>query len=484
MNSRRARALLAKRRAGKTALRIELPRFTLDTYLFAEQLAFVTDPEKYVTACCSVRSGKTNACAADLVWTALTMPGTTGLYITLARSSAKRIVWPVLKSIARNHGLPCEFNEADLSVKFKNGSMIYCTGANTEGEIEKLRGLSNVALAYLDESQAFRAHIKELVEEILAKRLYDTDGRLRMIGTPGPIPAGYFWEACHNAKAWKHHHWTMHNNPWLKKKSGKSPEELIAADCERKGVDITDPSIQRECFGRWVLDTSNLLLTYNPEVNDYDTLPGGTYETVLAIDLGFEDADALAVVGWNDHSPKAYLVEEQLTEKQTIDQLVAQIDVMIAKYNPCKIVIDEGGLGKKISETIKARFGLPLIAADKAHKMANYALLNNALRSGKFMAKKDSRFAQDCHTLEIDRDKSTPEKAVVKGHSDSVDATLYAFKEALAFAFEPKKKAPVVGTKAWHDEQNRDIWEKEKEKMQQEQEESGNWPSEGGWSKW
>jgi len=157
------------------------PIFQLDQFLFKEQLAFVTDPARYATAVCSVRAGKTTACAADLVDTALRMPGTIGLYITLARSSAKRIVWPELHKINREFKLNAIPNEQDLSLKFPNGSIIYCSGASNEPEIEKFRGLSNVALVYIDESQAFRSFIKDLVEEIIVKRLYDTNGRCLLI---------------------------------------------------------------------------------------------------------------------------------------------------------------------------------------------------------------------------------------------------------------------------------------------------------------
>src|SRR5271166_4913160 len=118
-----------------------------------------------------------------------------------------------------------------------NGSVIYCSGANTEAETEKLRGLSNVALIYIDESQSFRAHLKELVNDVLVKRLYDTNGRMRLIGTPGPIPAGYFYDIS-RADTWSHHAWTMHQNPWLPKKSGMSVRELIEQDMKMRGVTV------------------------------------------------------------------------------------------------------------------------------------------------------------------------------------------------------------------------------------------------------
>ena len=137
------------------------PKFCLEDFLFKEQLMLARDPARFATAVCSVRAGKTVTCAADLIDTAIHNPNTVGLYITLARSSAKRIIWPDLHKINREFDLGGIPNESDLSFRFPNGSIIYCSGASDSTEIEKFRGLSNVALAYIDESQAFRQHIKE-----------------------------------------------------------------------------------------------------------------------------------------------------------------------------------------------------------------------------------------------------------------------------------------------------------------------------------
>lgn len=429
------------------------PPFSLNDFLFQEQLGFVSDSARFSTAVCSVRAGKTTACAADLINTALTMPGTTGLYITLARSSAKRIVWPELHKIVYDYNIDARFNEADLSIKLCGGSTIYCSGANTEPEIQKFRGLSNVALAYVDESQAFRAFLKELVEEILIKRLYDTNGRLRLIGTPGPVPAGYFHDASQSPQ-WSHHAWTLHANPWIERKSGKTVAELIAQDCARKGVGLDDPSIQRECFGRWVLDANSLLLEYNAERNHYDQLPKAPNWTyILGMDFGFEDADAFTVLGWAHGSPNTYLVEELIATKQTYEQMVANFEKLMKKYPICKVIADPGGGGKKLIESLRPRYLIPMEPADKLGKIANYGLLNNALRTGKFFARKDSRFAADCNLLEKDKDLSTPEKTIVKGHSDVVDAVLYAFKDSPAYAFTPAPPPLKQGSPEWAQDQ-------------------------------
>ncbi len=426
--------------------------FDIREFLFKEQLAFVHDPARYATAVCSVRAGKTTACAADLVDTALRMPGTIGLYITLARSSAKRIVWPELHKINREFRLGATPNEQDLSLKFPNGSIIYCSGASNEPEIEKFRGLSNVALVYIDESQAFRSFIKELVEEIIVKRLYDTNGRCRLIGTPGPIPSGYFYEASQSSK-WSHHAWTLHSNTWIERKSGKTVEELIQQDMDRKGVGIDDPSIQRECFGKWVKDENSLLLNYEAAINDFETLPIDQYDYILGIDLGFRDSDALVLLAYSPSSPVTWLVEEVITPNQLTDDLAQQIKILEAKYGNMTMVADAGGLGKKVVQDLMARYNFYIEQADKLGKIADYKFLNNALRTGMFKAKKETRFAEDCNILEKDLDKSTPEKTIVKGHSDAVDAALYAFGLSPAYNYTPTKFKAKQGTPEYIKEQ-------------------------------
>jgi hypothetical protein len=454
--------------------------FILEDFLFQEQIALARDPARFATAVCSVRAGKTITCAADLIDTAITMPGTTSLYITLARSSAKRIVWPELHAINRTFKLGGESNESELSFRFPNRSIIYCFGASDATQIEKIRGLSNVALAYIDESQAFRTHIKELVEEILIKRLYDTNGRLRLIGTPGPMMSGYFYEASQSTK-WSHHAWTLHSNPWIHKKSGKTVAELIEQDCERQGVTLDHPSIQRECFGRWIQDKEALILQYNPEVNDYEMVPPGAYSYLLGIDLGSVDANSLSVLAWSEAAPTTWLVEESQTTGQLIDELAADIKVLMKRYPFSKMVADAGGLGKMVVEDLRARHGLPIEAADKAGKMSNYAFLGNALRRGDFKAKRGSAFAQDCNILEKDRDKSTPEKIVVKGHSDAVDSALYAFKFSPAYSYQAPVPKPKHGTPEYDKNFADRMFQSNLERLQREKEMKEN-PNSTHWN--
>jgi len=403
-------------------LKAARPReFKLEDFCFDKQLAFVTDPESFATGVCGRRSGKTIACAADLIYTATQRPGVTCLYITLSRANAKRIIWPELLRINRHYKFGGHPDNTELSLSFANGSIIYASGAKDSSEIEKFRGLA-LALVYIDESQSFRPYIQQLIDDVIAPALFDYNGRLRTIGTPGPVPAGFFFEIGKSAQ-WSHHSWTMFDNPWLLKKSGKTPQELLERELKRRGVTVDDPTIQREVFAKWVVDFESLLFKYSEELNHYDKLPYTKANYVIGVDIGHDDADAIATIGWSEFLPEAYLENEIVTTKQGITELANQIQAEIARVGEnsvLSIVMDTGGLGKKIAVEIRQRFGIPIEAAEKSRKFEYVELLNDAMRTRRFRAKKDSRFAQDCLLVEKEIDLTQPDKIKVsdKYHSD------------------------------------------------------------------
>jgi hypothetical protein len=188
------------------------------------------------------------------------------------------------------------------------------------------------------------------------------------------------------------------------------------------------------------------------------------------MDFGFEDADAFAVLGWREGSPITYLIEELVAEKQTYEQMVVNFDTLNSKYPFAKIVADPGGGGKKLIESLKQRYTIPMQIADKQGKIANYGLLNNALRTGKFLARRDSRFAQDCNLLERDRDKSTPERTIVKGHSDIVDGALYAFRESPAYGYVPPVQKAKPGSAEYDRQIAQDMFDHNLERIRREKE--------------
>lgn len=456
-------------------------RFNLRDFCFPQQLAFIQDPARFKAADCSRRAGKTVGIAADLINTAMLHPNMACLYITLSRLNAKRILWRDLLAINRDYKLGGRAHETELTLTMPNNHIIYLSGAKDKSEVEKYRGFP-LKKVYIDEAQAFRPYIEELVNDVLAKSLYDFNGSLALTGTPPPIPVGFFHDSVHSP-AWSRHSWTMFDNPHIRIKSGRDPMDLVLEDCKRMGVTIDDPRIQRECFGKWTVDLSSLVFKYS-EQNHYDYLPeADKWNHVIGVDLGYSDADAIAVLGWGDQAPESFLREESVVTKQGITELAEKIDHLIKKYDPVAVVMDTGGLGKKIAEEMRKRYSLPIKAAEKSRKFEYIELLNDALRTKRFFAKRGSVFAQDCHLLEWDRDKSNGDKLVVSNafHSDITDAVLYAFRESQHWLHIPEKPSVKTGSPEWLKMQETAVWENVERQQKNDQDDPINWPQPEGW---
>jgi hypothetical protein len=425
------------------------PDFNVISACFLQQKNFITDPAPFITASCSRRAGKSVACAHDLVGTALANDGVVCGYITLTSRMAKNILWRELQKINNRYHLGAKFNINELSMTLPNDSIIRLAGCANESEVDKFLGVP-LKLLYLDEVQSFRAHIGELIDRAIAPSLMDYNGKLKLIGTPAMLKSGYFWDAL-QSDAYSHHSWTYWDNPFIPQTSGKTHEELLHRELKRRGVAVTDPSIRREWFGEWINDDNARVFQYQASVNNYNELPP-LDEYVIAVDVGFHDADAIAVLGWPKHDRRVYLVDEIVTPQQGVTDLAAQIELLVARYKPLKIVMDTGGLGKKIAEELRKRFSLPIQAAEKTRKIEYIELVNDALRTGSLLVREKSRFAIDSYVVEWDHNKSTPDRRVIKSepHSDICDAVLYAYREALHWLAEPAKvPLKLTSREAW-----------------------------------
>lgn len=426
--------------------RAEQKVFKLEEYCFDKQLAFIRDPARFKVAVCSRRAGKTEACAADLLETAATQQGDVA-YITLSRVTAKRIIWKNLLRLNKEFNIGGTPDNADLSLLLPNGNTIYISGAKDASEADKFRGLA-LRKVYIDECQSFRAYIKDLIEDVIEPALTDYNGSLCLIGTPGPVPAGFFYDSA-TSGGYSAHHWTMQDNPHIERKSGKSPIDTIQDLAKRRGITIQDPSIQREYFGKWEKDDDALVYKFDNMRNTY-LPPAPTKMThIFGIDIGYRDADAIAVLGYHDESKEVYLVEELITTKQDITALAEQIKVLQAKYDPVRMVMDAGALGKKIQEEIRVRHSLAIEAADKNRKHEYIKLLNDDLKTAKFKALPASRFAEDSMLVTWNYDDPQKPQISDKYHTDVGDAVLYAWRECRHYMGERPAEKPKRDSEAW-----------------------------------
>lgn len=414
---------------------------------FPLQDNFVMDSSRFIIAQCSRRAGKSNGLALRFLNTLHRYPGSFCPYIALTRESARNIMWPVLQELDDRFKIGFSFTESNLTVTHPNGARLQLFGADMKNFVKRLKGIKTPGAA-IDEAQDFGSHIEHLVDDVLTPTLTDyKDGWLALTGTPGPIPMGYFYSATEERKfGYSFHSWTLFDNPYL-----PNARDFVAELKKKKEWDDTHPTLMREWYNQWVLDVESLLIKYSEEKNHYDSLPHAKWVYILGVDLGLRDSDALALLGWNESSPNIYLIDEIITANQDITELSNQIEALSKRYDISKIVMDTGGLGAKIAEEFTRRKHIPVTAADKKRKFENVSFLNDWLRSGKFKARKNSRFAQDSYRVQIDYEKTTPDRLVVKNefHSDIIDACLYAFKESPAFTFQVSESKPKYGSKEW-----------------------------------
>lgn len=439
-----AKAELAKRKKLKAKENVEsadIKILQIDSK-FPEQNRFIDDTSRQLAAQCSRRAGKSSGLARKFIKTMEKYPNETCVYLALTRDSARDIMLPVIQELEKLEKLGLEIVESKLLIKHPNGAKLKLYGADQKNFIKRLKGRKFPGIG-VDEAQDFGNHLESLIDDVLTPCTADfEDGWLALTGTPGAIPKGYFFDVTQNGKyGFSVHKWTLIENPYM-----PNPEAFISWLMQKKDWPANHPTLLREYRNKWVLDTEALWIRYLADRNHYEEMPKNIqWNYILGVDIGFKDADALAVLAWSEDSDETYLVEELIEEKAGVTELANNINHLWKKYKTHKMVIDSGALGKKIAEELRRRHKLPLEDADKTRKQENVEFLNDELRTGRFKAKKDSRFAEDSYMVQVDWEKSTPDKLILKKtfHSDIIDAVLYGFKVSPAYAYQKDDKEKI-----------------------------------------
>lgn len=434
------------------------PSFSPEDLCFAEQLAFVRHRGKRVVARTTRRAGKSTGIGIKMIAAALSPPFANQGYATISLKNSKRLVWPVLKRLNTKFNLGGVPNEQEGFLRFPglpDEPKIYLGGLGATDEIEKWRGYEGGLKAFVvDEAQSIRQGLlKEAIDEVVEPSLADYDGELTVLGSPGPVPAGYFYDidVGKYSAGWDHFFWSIRQNPWIERKSGKSVDIYLRELLARRQWTEEHPTYRRQYLGEWVNDPDALVFKWQDGRNGVDVLPDlteGKWSFILAGDLGFDDADAIGILGWRPHDPNVYLFDEHVQAKAGMTAFVEALKKMEKKYaaygSVLAIVLDLGGLAKKAIEDFRARFTLPLEAADKARKLDHLELLNDAMLSGRFKALRTSRFAQDCKIVQWDSDAwSRGERKIAREpHTDIGDTVLYGYMRCLAWLARPAPPAP------------------------------------------
>lgn len=478
------------------------------------QRALIDDDSRYIGAVCPRRSGKTFSVTSKVLHYAEKVAGARILIISLTLKSTVENYWS-----GSPGGLWAQNAKYDLGIKFntsshtwvhENGSRGLLAGAETKADIEHLRGAAAEAdIVVIDECKSFApAHLQDLIDNVVLPGLMTRDGQLIMIGTPGSIPMGPFYNAtCLLARVgdgedakptciayqdrekpgpaysrlteedWEGifsmHHWTIQDNVAV---PGQWRRALQIK--RQKGWDDNHPIWRREFLGEWVGDAADLVYAYmqakaqnadkptfvnwtpNYEYGITGLPPDqGPWHLLLGMDLGFVDDSALVLVAYSEQLKELRHVldfKRPGLDSQAFTELVLEV---IDQYGmPETIVADyAGGGAKMLLETINQRYGLSIQPAEKRSKTDHIDLLNGDFLTGRIKIIPGSDLEVELMGLQWDLSNDAKHILARTGRlredpscpNHLCDALLYIWRWAYHFYSSPHEIGPTPGTPEW-----------------------------------
>jgi hypothetical protein len=358
--------------------------------LHDKQRAFVLDPAPRKCALKGRRGGGSYAVAAWLLEDWHLWPGAMSLYIAMSKDHAKSILWPTLIELNEKYELGIDFNGNELSATLPNKYVVSLCGAKDKVQIEKLRGFAKGARRVaIDEAGSFQAHdedFKYLISSVLSPQLMDSHhkggGQIALISSPGLSPMGYFYEKTtgknHMGKpvrAWKTHHWTALDNPYVGAKSylveeleegghildGTPPAQIVDELITLKDVPPSDPrwaalaarlsvGFRREYLAEWVKD-KDALVYYAEDHHLLGAgwaLPKGVYRIVIGCDIGWDDGNGFAIAAKSVDSQDVFLLSAYYKPELSTADIADELAKLKAEYRTGEIYVDTGGEGGRL----------------------------------------------------------------------------------------------------------------------------------------
>lgn len=431
--------------------------------LSPKQRDFSDDPNPTAAALTSRQAGKTTNCVHDLFETALTVPNSLSVYINTTEPECRRVVWrnpdPSVGLLAtiRRHKIPCRTNESELLVHVPAlNSFIQCIGVDDAASVGKLRG-PTYDKVYVDECQKI-GYLKELVEGALEAGTIKRRGKIRLIGTPGDVCEGYFFDITRAdggaLKGWNVHRWTLLDNPGIPHAAEWLRELMI-----RKGWSEENETFRREYRGEWVADSSLLVyrLAGRPLASRYyKTLPVGNYDWrhVVGIDIGFyPDPFAVVVWGFCEDIPRLFERESFEQEALNTEDQANIIRRVRDQYRPERMVADagSGGLKQIVVGDWMGRFGLPVDMAQKEEKDSAIDMFNTDMDKGRIATVEGSILSSQMLILPWKKKIGARRIEDVRRNggrflNHACDAGLYGYRETPFYMAEPREEMPPPGS--------------------------------------
>lgn len=436
-NRLKLRAILDKRLSSKNFDPLKLIDNT-----FPKQAAFILDTARLIAAFCTRRAGKSYGVCARLFKDALETPNCSVIYIALTRDSAKRILWKdCVKVINKKFNLGCKFNETELSATLPNGSVFYLIGADSSAdEMEKALG-QKYKTAAIDEGASWKQDLRRFVYGILKPAVSDYQGTVILVGTPGNVAKGLFYDVTTGKEpGWSLHVWSALDNPHMARQWAEEMAELV-----KQNPAIQDTPLFKQMYlGQWFIDADKLCYRFNPDRDVIDKLPDQEYFYVLGVDLGYDpDPSAFVLCAYALHDPNLYIIDTYQKTKMIISDVAERTRHYMRrddiKGRPIKLIVDAAA--KQSVEEMRQREQLPFEAAEKTGKAGFIDIMTSDMIMGKIKVLRSisDEIVNEWAALVWDEKASKRvENAACSNHL--ADAALYAWR--YSYNFRAVSKAP------------------------------------------
>lgn len=350
---------------------------------FDKQQSAILSPSRQKAILTSRRAGKTNTVLRGMLLDAFENPDSKYAYIGLSRITAENIVWKELEFINDAHKLGIELQGYRLRANLPNRSSITLYGADQPGWIKKFKG-AKYRECVIDEAGEFEIDLQDFIYRVIRPTLTDQLGKLWLIGTPGIVPSGFWWQVTrpdveNRARGWDLHRWHTMDNPFIKEQYQTDLVDLRNV----YGTELeTLPWFRREWLGEWCFDTEGNVYKYRPELSDIDNFvqqPGDKY--VLAIDPGIVDACGFVVGCYNEaRHDRLVFLECFKAPNLEVDEIISRIRSYQEQFPGLRIIGDESAA--YVMQQIRNR-GINIENSIKTEKINAISVFNNDLVAGR-----------------------------------------------------------------------------------------------------
>jgi len=391
--------------------------------LSPQQLAVLDDQSPRIAVCNGRRSGKTTTFIGKIGQKFDAFPAARCAYFAPSDKQGVAIIWEDIREYNRTFELGLLERWTDKQW-VREGSSLEVIGFNSRRDSERARG-RKFHLVAIDEVQNAPPWFSGFIVDVVGPTTLDFKGQIIVAGTPSQVASGFFYDAYHAPQGWSNqYHWTCAQNPFFTSQ-GRDPLAEARAD-----NNLTEDSItyRREWLAEWIVDPDALVYYIPPAAIRPANDNQQWFYNVIGLDLGWRDADAIAVVGVDINRQFCHLRHIEARSQQTNHQLFDRIRDL-QQHFPGPVVFDPAG--HATTKTIETfRSDAPQIEweqAEKSRKVEFIQTLNDDLRSGRAFVETDSPMLKEATRLRWKRPGQLADDA---DHSDLGDAWLYASRKA------------------------------------------------------